>query len=55
MRKMPIAKRTVSYDATGVPFNGIKIMVIADCNKLTAGGNKGPIITARTRTRYTDA
>ena len=55
MRKMPIAKRTVSYDATGAPFNGIKIMAIADCNNLTTGGNKGPTITARTRTRYTDA
>lgn len=54
-RKMPISKRTVSYDATGVAFNGLKMAVIADCNSLAIGGNKGPEFEVVHRLRYTDA
>ena len=52
---MPISKRTVSYDATGVAFNGLKMAVIADCNSLAIGGNKGPEFEVVHRLRYTDA
>jgi hypothetical protein len=54
-RKMPISKRTVSFDAAGVAFNSLKLLVIADCNKWTSGGNKGPTFDTRSRVRYTDA
>lgn len=54
-RKMVLAKRTTSFDATGTTLNGLKMCIISDCNNLTLGGNKGPEFEVHHRLRYTDA